>query len=389
MLGLLLLIPCVGLITSVEPVAVIGQLGSDLHLDVAEACRLNGSFRYDIYSKTQMIGSYHGELQGLKDYMYRLTYKKQTCIITLRNLTEQDGNIFTVTLFEVINGKSTPRDITYNVTIRDPLTTRPYTPEKEYIPTEPTVHNTPQVSSSGILSFVSFCMSLDSPINALLTLVVWILQKCNKLKEEGVDFGCTINCCLTIGCEIISITILSSGNLYNLLLLAFPIILLVDIARYLGWISSVLEALRIPTFMRSFCCTCCCDENNSIWKKVALHMWGGIILLIQFLFAVCVGLLHFTSDDEILRRESSSNGYVAVPVILLALKIGIIGIYCYKKHEFKKVAISDPEGAQNDYCMKELPHQDVEEVGTGQQLENHKLPSAGDIQSTNPDPGGA
>lgn len=318
MLGLLLLIPCVGLITSVEPVAVIGQLGSDLHLEVTEACQLNGPFRYDIYYQTLMIGTFDSEqLRGLKDYWNRLTYDKRTCRITLRNLTEQDGKIFNVKLYEVINGRSTEHDITYNVTIIDPLTTRPYTPEKEHKPTEPTVRNT---STSGHLSFASFCMALESPINVLLTLVVWIIQSGYELKEEGVDFGCKINCCVTFICEFISIAIMSSGNLYCWHLVAFPIILLFDIVGY-----SVLPPLG--------------DEKDLRWKKVALYIWSAVTLLSQVSFAIFVGLLHYRSDDE-----SPTNGYVAVPVIaFLALKIGVfIVTYCYKtKCNYKQVSRDD------------------------------------------------
>ncbi|KAM4050544.1 uncharacterized protein ACNLHF_016845 isoform 1-T1 [Anomaloglossus baeobatrachus] len=172
-----------GLVTAKDPIphTVEGQLGSDLLVPVNEACAYQGSYRFDLLSNTQRIGAYDDELQGLRGYHGRLTYDPETCTITLKRLRAEDGTIFTVNLYYAINHKSITHDIKYKVIIIDH-----------------TSCNKTQVSDDAVLGFVSFCLSQDSAVNLVFTLLLLTLQGfCPSLYERSGKVAGLINYIIT------------------------------------------------------------------------------------------------------------------------------------------------------------------------------------------------
>ncbi|XP_073439485.1 uncharacterized protein [Dendrobates tinctorius] len=202
-----------GLVTAEDPIPVNGQLGSDLLLPLVEACTSKHRYRFDLLRGTQKIGAYDNHLQGLRSYNDRLTYDKETCTITLKELRTQDGSRFTAKLSYDINDRSTLHDINYQVTFIDPTTSSPSTPAMNHTREDRTSRNGTQVSHDGVRRFISFCLSLDSVVNVALGLLLLILQGSRyKVDDRRVNVAWRINYVITALTEICSISIMLSGK---------------------------------------------------------------------------------------------------------------------------------------------------------------------------------
>ncbi|XP_073505883.1 uncharacterized protein [Phyllobates terribilis] len=294
-----------GLVTAEDPIVVHGQWGSDLLLPMVKACAYHGSYRFDLYHETNMIGVYDDELQGRNGYSARLMYDTANCMITLKRLNPRDGTRFTVELHFDIDQKPREHDITYLVTISDPPTSHPSTPVRNHTQEETTSRNGTQVSDDGILSFVSFCLSLDSAGDAIFGLLCLILRvhifirpgSCYQLDDRSVNVASQINYFTAIVTEICSISIIRSGICYILILI--PIMLLFDILRSRGYLDCLLNDSLISFFRNIFfCCTCCSDDLSSKCKRITRCLWSVFTLLIQVLFTIAVGILSFGSGSS-------------------------------------------------------------------------------------------
>ncbi|XP_073505874.1 uncharacterized protein [Phyllobates terribilis] len=304
-----------GLVTAEDPIVVHGQWGSDLLLPMVKACAYHGSYRFDLYHETNMIGVYDDELQGRNGYSARLMYDTANCMITLKRLNPRDGTRFTVELHFDIDQKPREHDITYLVTISDPPTSHPSTPVRNHTQEETTSRNGTQVSDDGILSFVSFCLSLDSAGDAIFGLLCLILR----------------------------------GICYILILI--PIMLLFDILRSRGYLDCLLNDSLISFFRNIFfCCTCCSDDLSSKCKRITRCLWSVFTLLIQVLFTIAVGILSFGSGDSS-GMKSSWIGYLVLSLVLsLILKCGVsIITHCCYKRTFAEVPTDDPTKTTDDH----------------------------------------
>ncbi|KAM3910006.1 uncharacterized protein RB166_021403 [Leptodactylus fuscus] len=280
----ILLMVLAGLSTAEDPIEVKAHLGSDLLLPLVGACG-NRSYQFDVYCGSQRIGVYDGELQEMKGYQDRLTYDPKTCTLTLKGLNGQDGTTFTVTLYIDRDGRSAQSDIKYKVVLQVPSTSSPNTPIMDPTPVH-TTYNTSQVLPDAVLGFVSFCLSLDSLINAAILGLLYYLIWCRdvslmgyptELKQRSMNMSCHINIIGTVVSQISSIILItiSSGISLSWLLILFPA---VPVAGYLC--PYVLPSC--PATSR-----CCRDE-------LAPRLWNAVILIIQIFFPLSVGLLHFT-----------------------------------------------------------------------------------------------
>ncbi|XP_069832395.1 uncharacterized protein [Dendropsophus ebraccatus] len=287
-----LLLTGIGLVIAEDPINITGHLGLPLHLPIGEAYRSQASYRFDLSSSSSRIGSYDDGIQGLNGYNGRLSYNKENGTITLDRLTEGDGITFNVTLQRSINNQLRSQILHYLININ-----------------EHSIKNVTSSSTDGVLTFVSFCLSLDSPVNTIALLVCWLIQgKYNNLDGDSMDLAGHVNSCFTIAFQVFSIVFMSIGNAYGWLLLLVPISLLVHILKHFEQLPErVLNALQIVNNMDAGCKT----------------MWKTILLLIQILFAVFVGLLYNTFD-QILELEPSRIGFLCLSVILsAALKLGV------------------------------------------------------------------
>ncbi|XP_069601196.1 uncharacterized protein [Ranitomeya imitator] len=356
-----------GLVTAKDPILVYGQLGSDLILRVVEACEYHGSYRFDLLRDTKMIGTYHDGLQGLNNYSARLMYDRATCTITLKSLSAQDGTRFNVTL--VYNGDQKPNqlEIAYKVIIHAPTTSGPSTPAMNRTQEDSTSRNGTQVSD-GALRLISFCLSLDSVVNAALGFLLLILQGSHYNPDDRrVNVASKINHFFTVITEIFSIGIMLNGFSYTYILFVIPMILFVDIGFLDCFLRHSLICFRkiffccsccgfLDCFLRHslicfrkifFCCSCRGDDFCSRCKRITWYLWSAFILLIQVLFAVFVGLLSFGDSSRI---RSSWIGYLLLSLVLsmiLRCAVSIITYHCYKA-TFAEVPPDDPTKTTDD-----------------------------------------
>ncbi|KAM4053153.1 uncharacterized protein ACNLHF_005914 [Anomaloglossus baeobatrachus] len=350
-----------GLVTAEDPILVHGQLDSDLLLPVHEACTYNGNnYRFDLLRGTELIGAYDGELEGRKNYKGRLIYNTN-CTITLRGLRTQNGTTFTVRLYFSMNDKSITKKIEYRVIISDPPTARPSTPAMTHPHDDHTSRNGTQVLSYGtqvlsygtqvlsygilIFSFVSFCLSLDSPVNIAFGFLLLKLQGSRyKLEEGKVKVTGLINYIITVLSEICSIGTLYSGTSYSLFLLPIPIILFIDILRsreYPDWLKDSLISFFSN---RLFCGRCSNVDPSPRCQRIIGCLWSGFMLVIQVLFAVIVGGLCY-STGGFSGMKSSWIGYLFLSLVVsIILRFGVLGLTCCcYKIKFEKVPKEDPQ----------------------------------------------
>ncbi|XP_077136484.1 uncharacterized protein LOC143793419 isoform X2 [Ranitomeya variabilis] len=289
-----------------------------------------------------MIGTYHDGLQGLNNYSARLMYDRANCTITLKSLSAQDGTRFNVTLFYDGDQKPNQLDIAYQVIIHDPTASGPSTPAMNHTQEDSTSRNATQVSD-GALRLISFCLSLDSVVNAVLGLLLLIWQGSRyKLDDRRVNVASKFNYIITVGTEICSIGIMLNGISYTWILFLIPIILFFDIVCLDYFLRHSLICFR-KIF---FCCSSCGDDFCSRCKRIAWYLWNAFILLIQVLFAVFVWLLSFGDSSGI----RSSWIYLVLSLVLsMILKCGvfIITYHCYKA-TFDEVPTDDPTKTTDD-----------------------------------------
>ncbi|XP_056408391.1 uncharacterized protein LOC130310531 isoform X2 [Hyla sarda] len=323
---LVLLVLFSGLDTAEILIDVTAQLGSDLHLPVDDACQFNGSYHYDLFnSKHNRIGVYDKvDLTPMIGYKNRLTYNHDTWILTLKNLTAQDGTKFTVTLKKNINSKSTPHHIQYQIIINE-------------FPSQ----NTSQISTDGLLGFALLCVSLDMTVNALFPMVLGKISNfCRwKLNGDWVNFGYQINSCFTFTFQTFSVISLYRGNSYGWLLLLAPIILLIPtligLLKCFGRLSErVSKVLQI------------CDINN----KPALTVWSFIMLAIQISFPAIILLLYYKFDDYFLTFLGKFWYWLCISVLVsFAWKTGVFFCaYCYKDKRQRQSSFAPINGHKNN-----------------------------------------
>ncbi|KAG9465558.1 hypothetical protein GDO78_018094 [Eleutherodactylus coqui] len=84
---------------------------------------------------------------------------------------------------------------------------------------------------------------------------------------------------------------------------------------------------------------------SSSCRKTALKALSLLLLLLQLLFAVCAGLLHYRFNGDISRREYPMVGYVFLSVGLsFVWRISVlIGTSCYKSGHKKFTAVPKNE----------------------------------------------
>ncbi|XP_056408443.1 uncharacterized protein LOC130310990 isoform X2 [Hyla sarda] len=314
-----------GLFTAVD---VPAQLGSDLHLNVS--CQFNGSYQFDVSKANVNIGTYYGELKPRNGHYGRLIYNHDTCILTLKNLTAQDGTKFTVTLWKDVNSTLTSHHIQYRIIISDPVTFPPFNENKSQPPAEHRIHNTSQNSTEDTRGFAAFCLSLDPLVNALFLIGLRIIHKnCNTLEKDVRDLTGHFSSWITLFCQVVPICILSIENPYCLILFLVPILLLVDLLRFLDLLPKrLLDALRF---------------NDDTCVKIARYLWRFLILLLQILFPIIVGILYSKFGSF---KPEFKIGFIVLSIIIyIALKgfvVFIIFFCCKTKTTFSSVFTEEP-----------------------------------------------